>query len=416
MGNPIRRLFGLESRSGLTPNDIWQRGFDSYGLSSSKAGKTVSKDTALQVSAVWGSVRILSDGVATLPMNTHIRTRGVRGPFPRASWMDFAVGPYSKIDLTGQMMVSLLLDGNAYVATYRDEDGMIMFLEVLDPDAVTPIQDASTRVVSYEINSARGTSTVSQFEILHIRGMTMPGKLEGMSPIAYMRETIGLSMAATEYGATFFGNGALPGVVIEADGQISDAGIASMKAGWNEMHRGVGNAHKLAVLTEGAKLQKISVAPDDAQFLQTRGFQINDIARIYGVPVNLLQHSDGPEMGKSLSDKNTHFVQHSLRPWVERIEEGFSWLLWSEGNPRQSFVKFNMDGLLRGDHAQRYTTYSQAVTQGILTINEVRAFEDMPPVEWGDEPISVQVQEPEEDEPEPELEPEDDDTSEEDES
>ena len=130
-------------------------------------------------------------------------------------------------------------------------------------------------------------------------------------------------------------------------------------------------------------MEKISVNPDDAQFLQTRGFQINDIARIYGVPVNLLQHSDGPEMGASLSDKNTHFVQHTLRPWVERM--------WTDGAPKQAFVKFNMDGLLRGDHAQRYATYSLAVTQGILTVNEVRAFEDLPPVEWGDEPISVQV-------------------------
>lgn len=401
MKNPIRRLF--ETRS-LSPNDIWNRGWDLNATHTSKAGKNVTQESALAVSAVWGSVRVLSDGVSTLPMNAYIRNRGVRQGFTRPRWMNFEAGPYRKIDIISQTMTSLLLDGNAYIATYRDGEAKVTFMEVLDPAAVTPLQDEKTREITFEIQKPDGSSDVlGPYDILHIQGMTLPGKLEGLSPISVMRETIGLSMAATEYGGSFFGNGALPGAVVEAAGPVSEAGVKAMRANWMEMHRGVGNAHRLAVLTEGAKFNKISISPNDAQFLETRGFQVNDIARIYGVPVNLLQHSDGPEMGQTLSDKNTHFVQHSIRPWVERIEEAFSWLMWSDGNPRQSFVKFNLDGLLRGDHAQRYATYSQAVTQGILTVNEVRAFEDLPPVPWGDEPISVQVQ-PQEDEPDSEEE------------
>lgn len=392
MANPIRKFLGLNGESrALSFQDIWGSGLDSLSSSGTTSGKRVNKDSALQVSTVWGAVRVLSDGVATLPMDSYIRTKGVRKGFARPGWMSFATGPYSKIDVVSQMMVSLLLDGNAYVATYRANDGSILFLEVLDPDAVSPVQNPDTREISYEIHSSKGVGTATVFDVLHIRGMAMPGQIEGLSPVSYMRETIGLSLAAQEFGATFFGNGALPGVVIEAEGAISDAGQKAMKRGWNEMHQGTSNAHRLAILTEGAKLNKVTISPEDAQFLQTRGFQVNDIARIYGVPVNLLQHSDGPEMGQSLSDKNTHFVQHSLRPWVERIEAGFSWLMWSEGAPRQAFVKFNMDGLMRGDHETRYATYSLAVTQGILTINEARAYEDLPPVPWGDEPISVQV-------------------------
>lgn len=366
-------------------------GPDLLPTSRSAAGKSVTPETSLEVSTVMACVRILSDSISTLPVDSNIRVAGVRKPYKRPTWMLFERGHLRKTDVLGQVMVSLLLYGNAYVATYRDESGAVAWLQPLDPTAVSPRMSAPGLVV-YDVSLETGRQTFSTNDILHIRGMTLPGELEGVSPITYQRETLGLSLAAQEYGAAFFGNGALPGAIITAPGDISPNGRAALREGWSALHRGSENAGKVAVLTNGASFQKVTVDPEDAQFLETRKFQINDIARIYGVPVNLLQHSDGPEMGKSLSDKNTHFVQHTLRPWVERLEEALSWLLHSDGNVPTTFVKFNLDGLMRGDHSTRFATYNTSVVNGILTINEVRAMEDLPPVPWGDEPQSVQVQ------------------------
>lgn len=389
----------------ISPSDVY--GHSAYddlirglsGSSGSASGKAVTPTTALQVSTVYACVRILSDSVSTLPLDSFRRVDGTRKPLrPRPAFLDFQVGHQSKTDVLGQAMVSLLLQGNAYIATTRNADFEILALETLDPTKITPIM-VNGQVV-YRINATQAILT--QLDILHIRGMTMPGELEGISPIAACSETIGLGLAATEYGATFFGNGGVPGMTVEVPGQLSPAGIGSLKMAWREAHGG-GNANGLAVLTEGAKFEKISIAPDDAQFLQTRQFQVNDIARIFGVPTSLLQHADGPEMGQSIGDKNTAFVQHTLRPWIERVEEALSDALRSEGDYPKGFVKINLGGLLRGDHATRYATYTAAVRDGILTINEVRKLEDLGPVPWGDEPISVQVQEDpaQDDEPEP---------------
>lgn len=387
MKNPLRRMLsGGEVRSSA---HNWMSLIGPSIGNRSAAGKHVSPDSALQISAVWGCVRVISDSVSTLPMDSFIREGGVRRGYLRPDWMRFEVGPWTKIDVISQALVSLLLHGNAYIATYRNDEGRVIYMEVLDPNAVSVVARQGEQF--YKITTTKGTNEATRNDVLHIRGMTLPGQLEGVSPITYCRETIGVSLAAQEYGASFFGNGALPLAVVETDRAMSPTGVKTMVDGWDAIHQGTSNANKLAVLTEGAKLNKVSISPDDAQFLQTRAFQVNEVARIFGVPVNLLQHSEGPELGQTLSDKNIHFVQHTLRPWIERLELAFSWLMWSEGQTRRSFIKLNIDGLQRGDHATRFQTYSNAVIQGIMTVNEVRALEDLPPVPWGDKPISVQV-------------------------
>jgi len=399
----LTRFIGAsEARSVSLTNDEFIAGV--AGGLGTKAGKRVSPDGALQLSTVWACVRVLSDSVSTLPIDTFQRVDGTRRPFrPRPSFMDFEAGPSTKVDVLSGAMVSLLLHGNAYIATHRITGGAISYLEVLNPDAVEPFERGSS--VFFRITGSNGVHEASKQDILHIRGMGLPGELKGLSPISAARETIGLGLAATEYGATFFGNGAIPGMVLEVPGKLSPTGATALREGFNSLFGGSGNANKLMVATDGATFQKISLAPDDAQFLETRKFQVNDIARIYGVPTSLLQHSDGPEMGQSIQDKNTQFVQHSLRPWVERIEAALTGAIRSSIpsarlNARP-FVKINMDGLLRGDHETRFATYGSAVVQGILTINEVRAYEDLPPVAWGDEPISVQVQDGPQPEPTP---------------
>lgn len=386
--NWLERFFGRRS---ISYQDVWGQGLDVFNHTTTASRKHITSDTALEVSAVYGCVRILSDSVSTLPIDSFVRNDGVRRPFrPRPGWLDFQVGPWNKIDVLGQAMTSLLLPGNAYLATYRDATGRIVWLEALNPDRVEPEKDGADWW--YWIDGANGRARLTPLDILHLRGMTLPGELKGCSPIHYARETVGLSAAATEYGAAFFGNDATPGAIAEVPGQMSEVGLKTMKEGWNEVHRGAGNSHRLAVLTEGAKFAPISIDPEKAQFLETRQFQVVDIARIYGVPPSLLQHHEGPEIGRSLQEKNVHFVQHSLRPWIERIEAGLSWLMRSEGTNPSAFAKIKLDALLRGDYDTRWGTYIASVTAGLQTINEIRALEDLAPVPWGDKPVSVQVQ------------------------
>ena len=406
-----RMVGGAEARSTkpVSFQDVYGKGLDLLGGgSTTQAGINVTNEQALQVSTVFACVRILSDNVATLPLDTMRRIGGVPRPVrPRPEFLEFFhPRSMSRAEVLGQMMTSLLLDGNAYVATVRAPDASIEWLEVLDPAKVEPVRMSDGQYI-YKVSMEDGqTRQFSELDIKHVRGMMLPGHITGVSPIEYARESIGLSSAATQFGGAFFGNGAIPGSTIEVPGPLSEVAARTIKDTWEQAHRGVGNSNKIAVLTEGASYSKVTLSPDEAQFLQTRQFQVPDIARFYGVPLHLLAQ-EGPQFGNTTSEQGMAFVQHSLRPWVERVENALT-EMWISQDPelfrRGAFVRLNVDGLQRGNLGERMVAYSTAVTQGVFTINEVRRWEGMPPVEWGDEPISVQVQ----DEPEAESEEEQD--------
>lgn len=380
-----------ETRS-VSFQDIWGSGADVFGHAT-KSGIPVSNDSAMQVSTVYRCISILAENVATLPLDQFIRRDGVKRPFrPRSTWLDFNTGPWNKIDLISQMMVSLLTDGNSYCAIVPDGNGRIGYLEPLNPDKVTPRKVGGGRV--YDVTLDGRTGTVGPETILHIPGLVMPGELEGISPIKAARETIGLSLASTQFGAALFGNGLRPSMVAEVEGSLSPEGAAALRRSVNEVHQGVSNAGKLLVATEGIKLKPMTIAPDDAQFLETRKFQVVDVARIFGVPAHLLDHADAPQFGSNVAEQNVAFVQHSLRPWIERIEQGLSDAERSVGGgDNGSFISLNVSGLMRGDYNRRMAANTMAAREGIITINEIRAQEDLPPAEWGDRPVSVQVQE-----------------------
>ena len=394
----INRLTGgnAEARSDtfMSFSDVYGKGLDLFQSGAhTHSGVRITTDTAMQISTVFACVRVLSDSIATLPMDQMIRRDGVPSPSrPRAQWLDFNLGPWNKVQIIGQIMTSCLLDGNAYVTTLRDNDFEVLRLDVLDPKRVKPVRMKDGSIV-YEVEMEAGKKrVVSGDDIKHIPGIMLPGALEGVSPIEYAKETLGLSQAATEFGAAFFGNGAIPGSTIEVPGQLSPTAAQVIKDTWEQAHRGVANSGRIAVLTEGARYSKVTLTPNESQFLETRQFQVPDVARFYGVPLNMLA-AEGTQFGDTTAEQNSAFVRHSLRPWVERIEAAFTDILISEGRPSGNFVRLNVDGLLRGNMTERVQAYSTAVVQGIWTINEVRRWEGMPPVAWGDEPISVQVQE-----------------------
>lgn len=380
-----RRVPDLPDTYGQAGHGSWGQGMV-WRPGPPSSTRDVSTDQAMRLSAVFACLRLLSEAVATLPLDTFQRIEGSRYAYrPRPTYLSFDPPQQSRIDYLSQLMLSLLTDGNAYVATPRDEFGVPVDLIVLDPTLVKV--ERKRGVVSYTCLEQR---LDPRFDLLHIKGMCLPGALTGLSPIAYARETIGLGLAAQSFGASFFDNGALPSAVLEVpEGkQFTDDAAKRFRETWNGNHGGVGNAQKVGVLTGGAKLAKVSIAPNDAQFLETRQFQVPDVARIFGVPPHLIADaSNSTSWGSGLAEQNLAFGQFSLRPWIERIEDGHGRLLTTHGLGAV-FVKLNLDALLRASLKDRYDAYAVGLEHDFVTINEVRRLEDLPPVPWGQRPAS----------------------------
>jgi HK97 family phage portal protein len=355
----------------------WQQGMVWQGATGIG---NVSSDQAMRLSAVFACLRLLSEAVATLPLDTYIREGGVRRPYrPVPDYLSFDPPQGSRIDYLSQVMLSLLTDGNAYIYTPRNRLGVPVDLVVLDPARVL-VGRVDGRVKYLCNNVELDASLGGGGEIIHIKGMCLPGDITGMSPIAYARETIGLGLAAQRFGESFFANGALPGAVIEADGNFSQEAAERFAAAWNARHQGISNANKVGVLTGGAKLTKISVAPNDAQFLETRAFQVPDVARIFGVPPHLIADaSNSTSWGSGLAEQNLAFGQFSLRPWIDRIEDAHDRLLTSHGL-RQVFARLNLDALLRASLKDRYAAYAVGIDNRVITAEEARALEDLAPL------------------------------------
>lgn len=362
----------------------WGPGMVRWGNSSS-APATV--ETSMQLSAVFACMRLLSENVATMPLDTFIRSGGARAPYrPKPEYLSFQPPQGSRIDYLSQVMLSLLSDGNAFVATPRNDLGVPLDLVVIDPCAVKVERDSRG-----EIYFTVGANRYDSYDILHIKAMTMPGALRGLSPLGYARKTVELGLSAQEFGAGFFDNSALPAGIIEAPGDFPRSSAERIAGLWDAKHRGAGNTGKVGVLTGGARFTKVTIAPEEAQFLQTRQFQVPDIARFFGVPPHLIADaSNSTSWGSGLAEQNLAFGQLSLRPWVDRIEDAHGRLLSTQGLP-MVFVKLNMDALLRAGTKERYDAYAVALSNSFMTINEVRRLEDLPPLPGGDLSLAGQA-------------------------
>ncbi|QAX93259.1 portal protein [Streptomyces phage Vash] len=388
-------LFGRGSSPALEPR-AWEP-YDPtiYSLGSTAAsGERVTPHEALQVSAVFGCVRLLSETIATLPLTTYSKRGGARRDIDSPEWLDYPnaePGGMGRIDILSQTVLSLLLQGNAFLAV-RWQGPNIVGLDVLDPTKIhvhMVMVDGLRRKVfeAFDIDADGNEVLLGWFtprDVLHIPGMMLPGEFVGCSPITYARESIGLALASQKYGSKFFANGAMPGAVVEVPGTMSEEGLARAREAWRAANSGVDNAHRVALLTEGAKFSKVAMSPDEAQFLQTRQFQVPEIARIFGVPPHLISDAtNSTSWGSGLAEQNIAFTMFSLRPWLERIESGFNRLLFAETADRFRFVKFNLDGIQRGAPKDRMELYSLGLQNGIYSIDEVRAAEDMPPLPDG---------------------------------
>jgi HK97 family phage portal protein len=341
------------------------------------AGQPVTSKTMLGLSAAWDAVGLLSDSIATLPVDAFIEDGEERIPVPavaRPRWIDNPGNGLTRIDLLNQTMVSLLIQGEAFLVVSRSSPiGPIEQLRVFDPTAINVDAEGQWRFAG---------EPIADHEFVHIKGMMMPGDNRGMGVITYAREGISASLATQKFGEAFFGNGAWTGTVVEVPGTLSEDGQAALKAYVNERHRGAGRAHKVGILTEGATLSRpITFSPEDSQFLDTREFQVADIARFFRVPPEMIGGKSTDALTYStLEGRSTHFVKFSCLPWIVRIENAFTQLWRSEDGPENGVIKLNVNGLLRGSTKERYDAYKIGIEAGFLTVNDVRALEDMPPL------------------------------------
>lgn len=351
----------------------------------STAGKNVSETSAMQMTAVYACVRILSEAVAGLPL--HLYRYGNKGTKEKAIdhplyhlLHDEPNPEMTSFIFRETLMTHLLLWGNAYAQIIRNGKGEILALYPLMPNRMKVDRDKAGEIVYEYTRSSDDARTSSGSvvllkakDVLHIPGLGFDG-LVGYSPIAMARNAIGLAMATEEYGAKFFANGATPGGVLEHPGVLKDP--ARVRESWNSVYQGSGNSHRIAVLEEGMKYSPIGIAPNEAQFLETRKFQINEIARIFRVPPHMVGDLEKSSFS-NIEQQSLEFVKYTLDPWVIRWEQSIHRALLAKDEKDVMFVKFNVDGLLRGDYASRMNGYAVGIQNGFMSPNDVRELENM---------------------------------------
>lgn len=332
--------------------------------------------TAMQTTAVYACVRILAETIASLPLHTYRYTEGGKQKareHPLYNLLSNAPNPeMTSFVFRETLMGHLLLWGNSYSQIIRDGRGKVIALYPLLPDKMT-VNRSEKGEIYYLYNKEGKEYILTKDEVLHIPGLGFDG-LIGYSPIAMAKNAIGMAIACEEYGASFFANGANPGGVLEHPGVLKDP--AKVRESWNAVYQGSANAHRIAVLEEGMKFQPIGIPPEQAQFLETRKFQINEIARIFRVPPHMVGDLEKSSFS-NIEQQSLEFVKYTLDPWVVRWEQALQKALLLPSEKRAYFVKFNVDGLLRGDYASRMNGYAVARQNGWMSANDIRELEDM---------------------------------------
>lgn len=362
---------------------------DSYYFSSpflfgrSISGKSVDETTALQISAVFACCKILAESVACLPLHVYKRDGGSKTlatEHPLYYLLhDAPNGEMTAYSFKETTMLNLLTNGNAYSEIRYDGHG-ISGLYPLQSSRMTIKRDDSNQLV-YTYRPSTGENehmktpaeiTFRRHEILHIPALGFDG-INGYSPIAMARNAIGVAMACEEYGAKFFENGARPSGILKVPHVLKDP--QKLSESWQAAYGGE-NSGKTAVLEEGVEYQQLSVNQNDAQFLETRKFQIAEIARIFRVPLHMINELDRATFS-NITQQSLEFITYTLTPYLVRLEQGFNKALFNETERGKYFVKFNVDGFLRGDYETRMRGYQTALQSGILSVNEVRELEDL---------------------------------------
>ena len=360
----------------------------------SNSGKSVNERSAMQMTAVYACVRILSESIAGLPVHVYKYTgsggkeKAIKHPLYRLIH-DEPNPEMTSFVFRETLMTHLLLYGNAYAQIIRNGKGEVVALYPLMANRMSVDRDDKGHLYyQYQMQDSdaptmkNGTVILKPSDVLHVPGLGFDG-LVGYSPIAMAKNAIGLAIATEEYGAKFFANGATPGGILEYPGTVKNP--EAVRESWTKGFSG-NNSHKVAVLEEGMKYTPISISPNEAQFLETRKFQIDEIARIFRVPPHMVGDLEKSSFS-NIEQQSLEFVKYTLEPWIVRWEQSINRALLSESEKAAYFVKFNVDGLLRGDYQSRMNGYATARQNGWMSANDIRELENLdliPPELGGD--------------------------------
>jgi HK97 family phage portal protein len=378
----LASLLGTEERAiqdkGLAHR--WATGDDAPAVS--LAGVRVTRESAMQLSAVWACVSLISDSISTLPMDTFYRQSGARKPFrPRPVWVLEPNPDQERHQWVGQQLLALLLDGTACIYTVRDTRGDVLEAWNVPPWNVT-IKRKNGKVVYDVHDPASGMfTTLDRSQMFHISAMSWPGQLRGMAPLDAARHMLGAGLGAQEFAERFYGQGMNAAGIVQAKEDLTIDQAKELKQDFQRMTAGMAKAHLPAVLTNGAEWKPMTVSPEQAQFLETRAFSVNEIARFFRVAPHMIADVDkSTSWGTGIESQGIGFVTYTLGSWIERLEQGYSRHMLSLGSQAEAFVKFNVNGLMRGDIKTRYESYAIGRQNGWLNADEVRALEDQPPL------------------------------------
>ena len=384
----IKSLFGFGQARDKPVDKAADAGY-SFLFGRTTSGKPVNERTAMQTTAVYACVRILAEAVASLPLHVYEYQDDGGKKLVHDHPLYYLLHDEPNPEMTSfvfreTLMSHLLIWGNAYAQIIRDGAGRVLGLYPLLPDKMEVQRDDSGNIFYvYSRNSDEnpmfkeyGNIKLKAEDVLHIPGLGFDG-LIGYSPIAMAKNAVGMTLACEEYGASFFANGANPGGVLEHPGVLKDP--SKVRESWNSVYRGVNNAHKIAVLEEGMKYQQIGIPPEEAQFLETRKFQINEIARLYRIPPHMVGDLDKSSFS-NIEQQSLEFVKYTLDPWVIRWEQSLQRSLLLPGEKGKYFIKLNVDGLLRGDYQSRMNGYAVGRQNGWFSANDIREMENMNPI------------------------------------
>ena len=381
----IKSLFGFGQARDKPVDKAADAGY-SFLFGRTTSGKPVNERTAMQTTAVYACVRILAEAVASLPLHVYEYQDDGGKKLVHDHPLYYLLHDEPNPEMTSfvfreTLMSHLLIWGNAYAQIIRDGAGRVLGLYPLLPDKMDVQRDDRGNIYYvYSRNSDEnpmfkeyGDIRLKAEDVLHIPGLGFDG-LVGYSPIAMAKNAIGLSIAAEEYGSSFFSNSGTPSGVLEHPGVLKEP--EKVRDAWNDAYGGSSNAHKVAVLEEGMKFNPISINPHEAQFLETRKFQVNEICRIFRVPPHMIADLEKSSFN-NIEQQSLDFVTNTIRPWLVRIEQTIFQQLLTEEEQKKYFVKFNVDGLLRGDFKSRMSGYAIGRQNGWYSANDIRELEDM---------------------------------------
>lgn len=356
-----------------------------FYMGGTTSGKAVTERSAMQMTAVYSCVRILAEAVAGLPLHLYRYNAdgGKEKAIDHSLYLLLHDEPnpeMSSFVFRETLMTHLLLWGNAYAQIIRNGKNEVVALYPLMPNKMSVDRDENGHLYytyyrgsDEAIRSKNLSVTLQPSDVLHIPGLGFDG-LVGYSPIAMAKNAIGMALACEEYGAKFFANGAAPGGVLEHPGTIKDPG--KVREAWQSQFGGSANSNKIAVLEEGMKYTPIGISPEQAQFLETRKFQINEIARIFRVPPHMVGDLEKSSFS-NIEQQSLEFVKYTLDPWVLRWEQSLMRSLLSQTEKKVYFIKFNLEGLLRGDYQSRMSGYAIGRQNGWMSANDIRELENL---------------------------------------